>query len=90
MKLSVIPVPGQVISTVWMAEARQTEAWNHTSAILAWIGNNNAYRKKSKTFHPRDFHPYAKPTSKKPPPIKADITILKRVFVDRPGTAGSS
>lgn len=74
-----------------MAEGRQTEAWNHTAAILAWIGNNNPHRKKSKTFHPRDFHPFARlpdgqarqPREHEPPPIKADISILKRVFVDR-------
>jgi hypothetical protein len=67
-----------------MAEGRQREDWNHTAALLAWIGNNNPYRKKSKTFHPRDFHPLAKRNRKSgPPPIKADITILKDIFVDR-------
>jgi hypothetical protein len=67
-----------------MAEGRQREAWNHTAALLAWIGNNNPHRKKSKTFHPRDFHPFARRAGKKePPPVKADISILKRVFVDR-------
>lgn len=67
-----------------MAEARQQEAWNHTAALLAWMGNNNPHRKRSKTFHPRDFHPFAKRGRvKEPSPPKADLSILKRVFVDR-------
>lgn len=66
-----------------MAEAHQQETWNHTAAVLAWIGNNNPYRKRSRTFHPRDFHPFAKRgRAKEPPVLKADISILKRVFVD--------
>ncbi len=67
-----------------MAEGRQREAWNHTAALLAWIGNNNPHRKTSRTFHPRYFHPFARRTAEKePPPLKADISILRRVFVDR-------
>lgn len=67
-----------------MAEGRQVESWNHTAALLAWIGNNNPHRKRSKTFHPRDFHPFARRKRKNErPPIKADISILKQVFVDR-------
>ena len=67
-----------------MAEAHQQETWNHTAAILAWIGNNNPYRKRSRTFHPRDFHPFARRMrTREPSPPKADISILKRVFVAR-------
>ena len=66
-----------------MADGRQTEAWNHTSAILAWIGNNNPHRKKGKAYYPRDFHPFAEKLPKREPPVfKADISILKQVFVD--------
>ena len=63
-----------------MAEARQTDAWNHTAAILAWIGNCNPYRKKSRKFHPRDFHPFLAKEEKQE---KAGFDLLKQVFVER-------
>jgi len=65
-----------------MAEARQSEAWNHTAAILAWIGNCNPYRKSSRKFHPRDFHPFAARKDAKPKE-KVGFDVLKQVFVDR-------
>ena len=55
-----------------MAEARASEAWNHTSAILAMIANANRDPKKSKVFRPGDFNPYA--TEHK---MKAGIAITR-------------
>lgn len=67
-----------------MADAKQTEDWNHTAAHLAMAANTHRDPKKTRPFKPGDFHPGTKrtqrPQESKP---KVDITILKTVFVDR-------
>lgn len=65
-----------------MAEAAQHERWNHTSALLALISNVNRDPRKGRAARPADFHPLAKPAVE-PAPLKADLSVLKQVFVDR-------
>ena len=62
-----------------MAEGRQREAWNHTAALLALLANCHRDPKRSSAFTVTDFHPLAEPAS---PPPRADITVLKTVFID--------
>ena len=65
-----------------MAEARSREEWNHTSAVLALLANCHRDPKKTKAMKPADFHPHL--GRKRPAPLpKADITLLKTIFVDR-------
>lgn len=61
-----------------MAEGRQTEQWNHTSAVLAMMANVHRDPKR-RPYQPRDFHPLAK--RPKAEIVKADISVLKDVFV---------
>lgn len=68
---------------VWMAEARQSDLWNHTAALLALLANAHRDPKKTRPLKPADFHPHRKPTLNSPAPPKADISLLKTVFVDR-------
>lgn len=63
-----------------MAEARSEARWSHTSTLLAMIANVNRDPKKTRAFKPGDFNPHAKRNIVRG---KADITILKQVFVDR-------
>ena len=42
-----------------MVEGRNSEAWNHTSVIMALIANVNRDPKKRRPFKPKDFNPYA-------------------------------
>lgn len=65
-----------------MAEARSREQWNHTSAVLALIANCHRDPKKTRAFKPADFHPHLNREQQAPLP-KADITLLKTIFVDR-------
>ncbi len=66
-----------------MAEAKGQDHWNHTSSLMALIANVNRDPKKSKVLKPTDFHPHVKGKAKRDKPPKADITLLKTVFVDR-------
>jgi len=66
-----------------MADAKQTEDWNHTAAILAILANTHRDPKKTRPAKPADFHPYTKRSAPTPAPPKVDITVLKAVFVDR-------
>jgi hypothetical protein len=63
-----------------MTEARQREAWNHTSTLLAMLANVNR-PKRMRAFKPDDFHPMTgrRNTDR---PLKGDIRMLKTVFVD--------
>lgn len=63
-----------------MGEARLRENWSRTSALMAIIANVHRDRKKSKALKPSDFDPFA--ASKIKPKEKADVSILKTVFVD--------
>ncbi|MCC6579868.1 MAG: hypothetical protein IT440_05455 [Phycisphaeraceae bacterium] len=80
-----------------MAEARQREAWGHTSVLLAMaanLGRMLAGRKGGKTFKPSDFDPFAGPPPPEVPPppeaspeaspeaLPGNVRLLKDVFVD--------
>ena len=60
-----------------MAEGRQRDSWSHTSAVLALVANTHRDPRRRSAFRPQDFDPFAEKT----PPPKADVRILKRVFV---------
>jgi hypothetical protein len=67
-----------------MTQARQSENWNHTAALLAMLANVHRDPKKGRALKPADFHPLPKPQPKaEQPPIKGDIRMLKTLFVDR-------
>ena len=68
---------------VWMAEARGRDRWNHTASVMALIANVNRDPKKSKLLKPADFHPHVTAKAKHAKLPKADITLLKTVFVDK-------
>jgi hypothetical protein len=70
-----------------MAEARVKDEWRRTSTVLALIANCNRDPRKTKAFRPVDFDPIREPQKA----IRADITVLKDVFIDRqmPGYGGS-
>ena len=68
-----------------MAEARRREEWGRTSAVMALVANVNRDPKKTRAFKPGDFDPTAR--SAKAPEMTGDLSILRRVFVDRRGKA---
>jgi ferric-dicitrate binding protein FerR (iron transport regulator) len=63
-----------------MAEAKNRQAWAHTSALLALIANCHRDPKKTRPFTPADFDPHRR--GKKSVTTKAGIAVLKQVFVD--------
>ena len=65
-----------------MAEERQRDAWSHTSLVLAVLANIHRDPKKAKRYTSEDFNPF---TVKKPDHVKADIGVLKQVFVNQRG-----
>ncbi len=69
-----------------MTEARQQDSWNHTASVLAMLANVNRDPKKGRAFKPADFHPMQAQAAQRRTdarrPLKADIGILKTVFVD--------
>ena len=69
-----------------MAEARVRDEWRRTSTLLALIANCHRDPKRTKAFRPADFDPFREPEKA----IRADITVLKDVFIDRrmPGYGG--
>ena len=68
----------------WLAEARASEAWNHTSAVLAMIANASRDPKKSRPLKPGDFHPYAGKRKRGIPVTAANIQVLKRLAEGSP------
>jgi hypothetical protein len=66
-----------------MAEARSSQQWAHTAAVLALLANAHRDPKKIRPFTPADFHPHLR--RKEPVAAKVGIAVLKQVFVDRPG-----
>jgi hypothetical protein len=68
-----------------MAESRQQESWNHTSALLAMLVNVNRDPKKGRAAKPADFHPMVLARRDKAVPLKGSIKMLKSVFVDGMG-----
>ena len=66
-----------------MAEARQHDLWNYASAVMALLANIHRDPKKGRALRPQDFHPAAHMNSRRQQrPLKADISVLKSVFVD--------
>lgn len=57
--MGVDPGPYSLRELDWMSEAKQTQYWNHTAAMLATI-ENCAMGKKGRPTQPRDRHPFAK------------------------------
>ncbi len=51
-----------------MVEAHRSEAWNHTSHILAMLCNVNRDTKKYGIAHPTDFNPTIPVTKANPMP----------------------
>lgn len=65
-----------------MAEARLRERWNHTAALLAMLANAHRDPKKTRAFAPADFHPLPQKNKREEKPLKAELSILKTVFVE--------
>lgn len=67
-----------------MAEAKQRDAWNHTSQVLAMLYNCNRNPKRDRALKPADFHPFPK---RRPQPSKRvsgkGLRILRDVFVKK-------
>lgn len=61
-----------------MAEVRVREQWSRTSAVMALIANTQRDRRKSRAFKPGDFDPFARQA----PVLRADVSVLKQVFID--------
>lgn len=66
-----------------MADAKSEDRWNHTASLMALIANVNRDPKKGKTIKPHEFHPHTSKPKKQDTLPKADITLLKTVFVDK-------
>lgn len=64
-----------------MANARANLEWEQTSFQLVMLRNVNTGKGKTIS-NPNYFNPYAAKELKKSPIKKADISILKTVFVD--------
>jgi len=62
-----------------MAEGRQREHWSRASAVMALIANTQRDPKRTRAFRPNDFDPFARATQQ----FKADIGVLKTVFIDQ-------
>ena len=67
-----------------MAEAKQHDLWNYASGVMALLANIHRDPKKGRALRPQDFHPlaHAKASRSQRQPLKADISVLKSVFVD--------
>lgn len=70
-----------------MGEARLDEHWAHTASILALIANVNRDPKKTGPFKPSDFLP-RRQSSSQMTTEKADISVLKHVFLKQPAAVG--
>ena len=82
--LGVDPGPLTLRELVWMAEARLQAEWAQTSSLMALIANAHRDPKKHGPFKPGDFDPTQK-ARREPVVGKADIGVLKQVFVDPHG-----
>jgi hypothetical protein len=65
-----------------MAQARIDQQWNHTASLLAMLANVNRDPRKGRAARPSDFHPAALKAAASAEPLKADLKVLKSVFVD--------
>jgi len=61
-----------------MAEGRQRHEWAIASNVMALIANSQRDRKRTRPFRASDFDPFARPRR----PIRADVSVLKDVFID--------
>jgi hypothetical protein len=66
-----------------MYHGKNKTEWQHTSSMLAIIANIIHDGKKGSAPGPDDFNPYVLAEKKKQKPIKQDISILKKVFIDK-------
>jgi len=62
-----------------MAEGRQREQWSRLSALMALVANTQRDPKRTRALKPADFDPFARQS----PPVKADVSVLKSVFIDQ-------
>ncbi len=60
-----------------MAEAKAKDEWSRMSALLALLANCHRDPKKTRSFKPADFDPFAK----RPAPMPIDMDDLKAVFL---------
>ena len=79
--VGVDPGPLTLRELVWLAEARQREAWSHTSQILAMLYNSHR-GKAARAMKPAEFNPFVEKNNK-PLGKTSDLSILKQVFIDR-------
>jgi hypothetical protein len=61
-----------------MLEGRQRHAWSVASSCLSVLANLQRDPKRTRPFKPSDFDPFAQRKA----PIKADVSVLKDVFID--------
>ena len=62
-----------------MLDGKQRHDWSIASAVMAVMANLQRDPRRSRRLHPSDFDPFAKRAR----PIKADITVLKDVFINQ-------
>jgi hypothetical protein len=62
-----------------MAEGRQRHEWSMAASVMALVANAQRDPKRTRPFRASDFDPFARP----PKPIRADVSVLKDVFIDR-------
>jgi len=69
-----------------MVDGRSRDEWGRMSALMALTANCHRDPKKTRALRPSDFDPHAKRSA----PEKADITVLRDVFINRkmPGYGG--
>ena len=75
--LGVDPGPLTLRELVLMAESRQRDAWDHTSAVLCMLYNANRDPKKTRAATPQEFHPLRRKGRSGIPLKAANIGILK-------------
>lgn len=59
-----------------MAEARQSDQWDHTAQLLACIANGLLRGKGEKAWQPGDFHPYHRAKQRDKPACRVGIEIF--------------
>lgn len=62
-----------------MAEGRQRHEWSMAASVMALVANAQRDPKRTRPFRASDFDPFARPAK----PIRADVSVLKDVFIDR-------
>lgn len=62
-----------------MAQERRRHDWSIASNLMALIANSQRNPKRTRPFKASDFDLLRKPSQ----PIRADVSVLKDVFIDR-------